>query len=332
MYKNFILTESEKEQILNMHKNHGYGKKLREGDDEKYFARHGEGNIPWTGSSNKTYGDLPDGDYDDETYDDFDTLHATHPEFHSHYSGKGNVDRAKHMFDTYKRSQGPLLVKKRRIQTEQPLNEQSPQLTQKDYQEIANYFKGLMSGVNITSDASDKIETTIVNRINNKKDWEGVKRAFGVQDGQNLDQWLKGEFRIDFNRVMQLVNQKEGEFRKQDSMYNPGTKLRLITNRQFVMGRAYNYASSMRDKEEMNIDMENATVIRRDKDGIVVKVPYVYYYNVGERQRGGPIPKQERMDNPCIKIPFSEIIEFRDDTLQVSWFSDWVKSRVVPCK
>jgi hypothetical protein len=119
MYKNFILTESEKEQILNMHKNNGYGKKLREGDDEKYFARHGEGNIPWTGSSNKTYGDLPDGDYDDETYDDFDTLHATHPEFHSHYSGKGNVDRAKSMFDTYKRSQGPLLVKKRRIQTEQ---------------------------------------------------------------------------------------------------------------------------------------------------------------------------------------------------------------------
>ena len=43
MYKNFILTESEKEQILKMHKNNGYGKKLREGDDEKYFARHGEG-------------------------------------------------------------------------------------------------------------------------------------------------------------------------------------------------------------------------------------------------------------------------------------------------
>jgi hypothetical protein len=239
MYKNFSLTESEKEQILNMHKDHGYKK---------------------------------------------------------------------------------------------PLNEQSPQLTQTDYQEIANYFKGLMSGINVTSDASDSIETTIMNRINNKRDWEGVKKAFGVQDGQNLDQWLKGEFRIDFNRVMQLVNQKEGEFRKQDSMYNPGTKLRLITNRQFVMGRAYNYASSMRDKEEMNIDMENATVIRRDKDGIVVKVPYVYYYNVGERQRGGAIPKQERMDNPCIKIPFKEIIEFRDDTLQVSWFSDWVKSRVVPCK
>jgi hypothetical protein len=31
MYKNFILTESEKEQILNMHKSHGYKKPLNEG-------------------------------------------------------------------------------------------------------------------------------------------------------------------------------------------------------------------------------------------------------------------------------------------------------------
>ena len=237
MYKNFTLTESEREQILNMHKEHGYG---------------------------------------------------------------------------------------------QPMNEQY-QNTQKDYQEIADYFKGLMSGINVTSDASDNIETTIVNRINNKKDWEGVIKAFGVQDGQNLDQWLKGEFRIDFNRVMQLVNQKEGEFRKQDSMYNVGSKIRLITNRQFIMARAYQYAELMRNKDELDVDINDATVIRRDKDGIVIKVSYVNYYNVGERQRGEPLPKQERMDNPCIKIPFSEIIEWRGDSLQVKWFSDWVKSRVVPC-
>ena len=30
MYKNFKLTESEKEQILNMHKSHGYGQPLNE--------------------------------------------------------------------------------------------------------------------------------------------------------------------------------------------------------------------------------------------------------------------------------------------------------------
>ena len=112
MYKNFKLTESEKEQILNMHKSHGYG---------------------------------------------------------------------------------------------QPLNEQSPQLTQQDYKEIANYFEELMSGVNLTSDASNNILTTIYNRINNKQEWEGVKRAFGVRDGQNLEQWLNNEFNIDYNEIMKAV-------------------------------------------------------------------------------------------------------------------------------
>jgi hypothetical protein len=238
MYKNFNLTESEKEQILNMHKDHGY---------------------------------------------------------------------------------------------KQPLNEQSPQLTQKDYQEIANYFKGLMSGVNVTSDASDNIETTIMNRINNKNDWEGVKRAFGVQDGQNLDQWLKGEFRIDFNRVMQLVNQKEGEFRKQDSMYNPGTVIPLITNRLFTVGRAQNYASTMGNQTELNVDIKDAKVIRRDKDGIVINAPTIWYYDVPSR-KSGETPKTKNLNNACVKIPFSEIIEYKDETLQLRWFADWVKSRVVPCK
>jgi hypothetical protein len=34
MYKNFTLTESEKEQILNMHKEHGYKKPLKEDDQQ----------------------------------------------------------------------------------------------------------------------------------------------------------------------------------------------------------------------------------------------------------------------------------------------------------
>ena len=79
---------------------------------EDYFAKHGDDNMGWTGSSNKTYQDLPDGDYDDETYDDFDTLHNAYPDFHSHYSGKGEVDRARGMFDTYKYHRGPLRMKK----------------------------------------------------------------------------------------------------------------------------------------------------------------------------------------------------------------------------
>lgn len=90
----------------------GMDEELDEPSKEEYFAKHGDDNMGWTGSSNKTYQDLPDGDYDDESYDDFDTLHAAHPNFHSHYSGKGNVDRARGMFDTYKNSRGPLRMKK----------------------------------------------------------------------------------------------------------------------------------------------------------------------------------------------------------------------------
>lgn len=126
MYKNFILTESEKEQILKMHKNNGYGKKLREGDDEKYegddeeyFARHGDKDEePWTGSSNKNYyrrlSDF-DSDFDDESYDDFDSLSTTYPNFHSHYTSSGNLQHAKSMFDAYSREKGPIRIKKRRL-------------------------------------------------------------------------------------------------------------------------------------------------------------------------------------------------------------------------
>jgi hypothetical protein len=79
---------------------------------EEYFAKHGEDVMGWTGSSNKTYKDLPDGDYDDESYDDFDTLHATHPKFHKHYAGNQGPDHARKVFDMYKNSRGPLRMKK----------------------------------------------------------------------------------------------------------------------------------------------------------------------------------------------------------------------------
>lgn len=213
-----------------------------------------------------------------------------------------------------------------------PLNEQRPQLTQQDYVQIANYFEKLMSGINLTSDASNEILTTIYNRINNKQEWEGVKRAFGVRDGQNLEQWLKSEYHIDYNEIMKAVNSQEDKFRKQDSMYNPGVTIHLITNRQFIVGRAYNYASSMGDKRELELDMRDAKVIRRDNDGIVVKVPSLWYYEVGEYKLSGPIPNQKYLSNVCIKIPFEDIITFKDDALQVSWFSDKVADSLVACQ
>jgi len=141
MYKNFNLTESEKEQILNRLKQNGYRKPINEQpyeneidelklvlndpSDEKYFARHGEDPNGWTGSSNKVYHkDSPfNDDFDDETYDDFDTLHNAHPDFYKHYSGNNmGPEHAKKWFNTYKEKYGPLRIKRKK-EMENPLNE-----------------------------------------------------------------------------------------------------------------------------------------------------------------------------------------------------------------
>ena len=215
------------------------------------------------------------------------------------------------------------------IKTMMGLNEQSVP-TQQDYLDIADALYNSMKGLS-TSDDSETVESIIINRIKNKNEWAGVKRAFGVRDGESLEQWIQGELRLNMSDIMRFINQNDGEFKKQDSMYNVGSKIPLITNRQFIIARSYQYAERMRNKQELKLDIDNATVVRRDKDGIVVKVPYVNYYEVGERKDNEPYPKQQRLNNPCIKIPFSEIIEWRDDTLQVRWFSDFVRDRVVPC-
>ena len=127
MYKNFNITESERQDIFKQHKKYGFKNIISEQEnmfeDERYFAKHDKSPMGWSGSSNKLYKDLPDGDYDDETYDDFDTLHNTHPDFYQHYAGKrGELDLAKSLFDREKGMHGPLHVKRRR-QMENPLNE-----------------------------------------------------------------------------------------------------------------------------------------------------------------------------------------------------------------
>lgn len=128
MYKNFNITESERQDIFKQHKKYGFKNIISEQEnmfgDEKYFARHGEDPMGWSGSSNKLYGNDSEfgDDYDDETYDDFDTLHNTHPDFHKHYSGNMGPDHAKSMFDSYKEKHGPLRIKRKR-QMENPLNE-----------------------------------------------------------------------------------------------------------------------------------------------------------------------------------------------------------------
>ena len=91
---------------------------------EEYFAKHGEDNMGWTGSSNKTYDNLPDGDYDDMSYDDFDTLHNEYPDFHKHYSGSNiGLDHARRIFDLYKNSKGPLRMKRMKNMDEMGMEE-----------------------------------------------------------------------------------------------------------------------------------------------------------------------------------------------------------------
>ncbi len=120
MGKKLKITESQLKMLVEnrnkiQEQNEGYVEEEIDGlSKEEYFAKHADSDMGWTGSSNKLYKDLPDGDYDDETYDDFDTLHSSYPDFHSHYSGKGEVDRARKMFDMYKNHRGPLRMKKKR--------------------------------------------------------------------------------------------------------------------------------------------------------------------------------------------------------------------------
>ena len=127
MGKKLKITESQLKMLVEnrnkiQEQNEGYMDEEIDGPSkEEYFARHFGGDAdlrrPWEGSSKKVYMDLPDGDYDDETYDDFDTLHAAHPDFHKHYVGNtpdpDKVGRAKSLFDLHKR-RGPLHIKRRR--------------------------------------------------------------------------------------------------------------------------------------------------------------------------------------------------------------------------
>ena len=120
MGKKLKITESQLKMLVEnrnkiQEQNEGYmDEEIGGPSKEEYFAKHGDDNMGWTGSSNKTYQDLPDGDYDDETYDDFDTLHTSHPNFHKHYSGNMGPDHARKMFDTYKNHRGPLHIKRRK--------------------------------------------------------------------------------------------------------------------------------------------------------------------------------------------------------------------------
>ena len=204
------------------------------------------------------------------------------------------------------------------------------QTSQTNYQEIANYLYNSMKGLSDSED-SENVKSIIVNRIKNKNDWEGVKKAFGVRDGENLEQWIQGELRLNINDIMSMINKNDSTFKKEDSMYNVGSKIPLITNRQLLMGRAYQYASVMGDKRELELDLKDCIVIRRTKDKIVVKASDIRYYDTDSYTMGKEIPSSKYMSNVCVEIPFTDIIEWRGNSLQIEWLSPFVKEYIVPC-
>jgi uncharacterized protein YacL (UPF0231 family) len=204
------------------------------------------------------------------------------------------------------------------------LNEQST--SNNDYLEIANYLHASMDGLNTSEDA-ENVKSIIINRVKNKNDWEQVKKAFGVKDGENLEQWINNEMRLNLQDILNIINQNDTNFKKENSMYEVGTKIRLISNRQFVIGRGYNYGTN-----ENILDMENVVVTKKDTDGIVVKVPYMYYQPEQEQFN---TPKEKiqpkSLSNVCVEIPFKDIIQWREDTLQISWFTSSVDNHIVNC-
>lgn len=259
MYKNFNLTDSERQQILENHSQHGYKKPINKyewnpgggdadwqsdknkeiikamkdmkeknphmshseirnalkskgeldeltlmlpnPDKEEYFARHGEDPMGWTGSSNGVYGELPDGDYDDETYDDFDTLHSARPEFFKHYTGpvprighplfpfdnvklsddniendiddlkrrsaelrNSHLGKTKEMFNRYTEKHGPLALKIRRNGIE-PLNEAKVEL-----RKMFSKFSGVVLSEQPSGDETTTDEVPWNKRGNQEED------------------------------------------------------------------------------------------------------------------------------------------------------------------
>ena len=204
------------------------------------------------------------------------------------------------------------------------------QTSQTNYREIANYLYNSMKGLSDSED-SENVKSIIVNRIKNKNDWEGVKKAFGVRDGENLEQWIQGELRLNINDIMSMINKNDSTFKKEDSMYNVGSKIPLITNRQLIMARAYQFADVMGDKRELELDLGDCIVIRRTKDKIVVKASSIKYYDTDSYTMGKEIPKPKYVSNVCVEIPFTDIIEWRGNSLQIEWLSNFVKDHIVPC-
>jgi len=201
----------------------------------------------------------------------------------------------------------------------------------KDWESLADTLERDMTGLENPLKPEDNqwIIDYFYTNITNKSDWDNLQKAFGVRKGENLKQWLKGDLSSsEYNSLMNWINNRIKNVNLKNQRTQPGATIRLITNRDMIIGRSYKYSSIIGNEEFL--DIHNATVVRKDNDGLVVKIDHLNYAT-NDVRKTGENTKWGTLNNVCIKIPNKEM-SWVDDTIQVQWFSSWVKNRVVPCK
>jgi hypothetical protein len=207
------------------------------------------------------------------------------------------------------------------------------------------YFKkakellDLMSGIDVkipfVNDTVDGIYTEnegkiidIFKQINTQEEWDKLKKAFGTPKGEGLVAWINDEFTSNPIELTDMYRRIEKNSLEQ--YIKVGTKIRLITNRQFIRGRAYTYSEVM-DEYEKELDMNDCTVVYSDKDKIKVKCAFVDYYEQVSEKRNTPAIHSKTLRNVCVEIPTKDIVSKESDTLQLTWFSPTVLRHIVTC-
>lgn len=83
--------------------------KAEEALNENFIRFDNHDNNQWRDMEDRSYEELPDGEYEDKEYFSYDEFASDFPE-HKHFMGNKpeNLERSRGMFDNYKRQFGPL--------------------------------------------------------------------------------------------------------------------------------------------------------------------------------------------------------------------------------
>jgi hypothetical protein len=201
--------------------------------------------------------------------------------------------------------------------------------------ELYNAMSGLDPEFNSENFGTDKEKTIkgIIDAISTEEVWNQVKSEFtkkaqAENEGDtDLDFWLKEDLEgSEYDTLMNALN-KRLEDNKLKSMYKVGTKIKRITNRGFIANRAIRFADTL-DGNENDVDLDNCTVVKSDKDSFTVKVPSLFYYPEQTWRKG---LTQIVKSDVCVKIPFRYRPQIYEDTLQIEIFSNWITDMIVPC-